>query len=104
MDFLDEGISSNIGDDCEDKDIDPGLRGFKPQVLDDIFDDEDDDLAWGGDMPGPDHGSDNHTPKSYDEYVTAQVLLQHGGEAKKATVMGRKCNHGQLASITQTHC
>jgi hypothetical protein len=33
------------------------------------------------------------TPESYDEYLTAQVLLPQGGEASKATVVCRKRDH-----------
>jgi hypothetical protein len=41
----------------------------------------------------PEEGTDDHTPESYDEFLTAQVLLPQGGEAKKATVVGRKRDH-----------
>jgi hypothetical protein len=33
------------------------------------------------------------TPESYDEYLTAQMLLAHGGEASMATVVSRKRVH-----------
>ena len=33
---------------------------------------------------------DDYTPEAYDQYLTAKVLLPHGGELKQATVRGRK--------------
>ncbi len=90
---LDEGIHSKIGDDLKDKDIDPVLRGSMPEVSDDVFDDEDGNHNDAGDAPSPEEETDDHTPESYDEFLTAQVLLPHGGEAKKATVVGRKGDH-----------
>ncbi|KAI2503958.1 Reverse transcriptase (RNA-dependent DNA polymerase) [Fragilaria crotonensis] len=84
---LDEGIRSKIGDDLKE------LRGSMPETSDDVFDDEDEGCNDPGDTPSPDEGTDDHTPESYDEYLTAQVLLPQGGEAKKATVVGRKRDH-----------
>jgi hypothetical protein len=90
---LDEGIRSKIGDDLKEEDIDPELRGSMPEISEDVFDDEDEGRNDPGDTPSPDEGTDDHTPESYDEYLTAQVLLPQGGEAKKATVVGRKRDH-----------
>jgi hypothetical protein len=90
---LDEGIRSKIGDDLKEEDIDPELRGSMTDTSDDVFDDEDEGRNDPGDTPSPDEGTDDHTPESYDEYLTAQVLLPQGGEAKKATVVGRKRDH-----------
>ncbi len=64
-----------------------------PEVSDDVFDDEDQGLNDSGDNPSPDEGIEDHTPESCDEYLTAQVLLPQGGEAKRATIVGRKHNH-----------
>jgi hypothetical protein len=90
---LDEGIRSKIGDDLTEEDIDPELRGSMPEVSDDVFDDEDGNHNDPGDHPSPEEVTDDHTPESYDEFLTAQVLLPQGGEAKKATVFGRKRDH-----------
>ncbi len=90
---LDEGICSKNGDDLKEEDIDPELTGSMPEVSDDVFDDEDGNHNDTGDAPSPEEGTDDHTPESYDEFVTAQVLLSQGGEAKKVTVVGRKRNH-----------
>ena len=87
---LDERIRSKIGDDLKAGDIDPDLMGSMPEIPDDVFDDEDESVMDTGDMTSSDEGTDDHTPESYDEYLTAQVLLPQGGEAKKATVVGRK--------------
>ncbi len=85
---LDEGIRSKIGDDLKEEDIDPELRGSMPEGSDDVFDYEDGSHHDAGDAPNPEEGTDDHTPESYHEYLTAQVLLPHGGEAKKETVLG----------------
>jgi hypothetical protein len=87
---LDEGIRSKIGDDLKEKNIDPELRGSMPEVSDDVFDDDGgnhEDTAE--DAPSPEEGTDDHTPESHDGYL----LLPQSGEAKKATVVGRKRNH-----------
>jgi hypothetical protein len=68
--------------------------GAMPDVPDDVFDDDEDEgRTKTGDTAGAVDETDDHTPESYDEYLTAQVLLPHGGEAKKATVIGRKRDH-----------
>ena len=90
---LDEGIRSKIGDGLKAEDIDPDLMGSIPEIPDDVFDDEDDAVMDTGDTTSSDVRTDDHTPESYDEYLTAQVLLPQGGEAKKATVIGRKRDH-----------
>ena len=58
-----------------------------------VSDDEDQGHSDAGDTPSPEEGTDDQTPESYDEYVTAQVLLPLDCEAKKAIVVGRKCDH-----------
>jgi hypothetical protein len=75
---LDEGIRSEIGNDLKEEDIDPELRGSMPEISEDVFDDEDKKRNDPGDTPSPDEGTDDHTPESYDEYLTAQVLLPQG--------------------------
>jgi hypothetical protein len=88
---LDEGIQSKIGNDLKVEDIDPELLGSMPEIPDDVFDDEDEDHMETGDSDTDD--TDDFTPESYDEYLTAQVLLPQGGEASKATVVSRKRDH-----------
>ncbi|KAI2511643.1 Reverse transcriptase (RNA-dependent DNA polymerase) [Fragilaria crotonensis] len=92
---LDEGIhQSKIGDGLKTEDIDPDLMDSMPEVPDDVFEDDEDDVQSGtGDLDGTAKDVEDHTPESYDEYLTAQVLLPQGGEAKKATVIGRKRDH-----------
>ncbi|KAI2511653.1 Reverse transcriptase (RNA-dependent DNA polymerase) [Fragilaria crotonensis] len=64
------------------------------RVSHDVFEDDEDDVQSGtGDLDGTAKDVEDHTPESYDEYLTAQVLLPQGGEAKKATVIGRKRDH-----------
>ena len=82
-----------IGDDLKEENIDPELRGSIPEASDDIFNDEDGSHNDVGDAPSPEKGTDDHTPESYDKYLTAQVLLCQGCEAKKATIVGRKRDH-----------
>ena len=64
-----------------------------PKVSDDVFDDKGEGHLDTGDVPSPEEGTDDHTPESYDEYLTAEVLLPQGGEAKKVTIIGRKRDH-----------
>ena len=37
-----------------------------------------------------DGDADNYTPETFDAYLTASVLLPHGGELLKAQVVGQK--------------
>ncbi len=61
--------------------------GAMPDVPDDVFDDDKDEgRTKTGDTDGAVDETDDHTPESYDD-------LPHGGEAKKATVIGRKRDH-----------
>jgi hypothetical protein len=88
---LDEGIRSKIGDELNVEDIDPELMGAMPDVLDDVFDDDEDEgRTKTEDTDGAVDETDDHTHEPYDEYLTDQVLLPHGGEAMKATFIGRK--------------
>ena len=61
-------------------------------------------IIWRQDSDTDD--TDDFTPESYDEYLTAQVLLPQGGEASKATVVSRKRDHDvdRLESAMQIHC
>ena len=88
---LDEGISSKIGDGIKADDIDPELMDSMPEVPEDVFNDEDESRLETGDSDAGE--PEDFTPESYDEYLTAQVLLPHGGEASKATVVCRKRDH-----------
>jgi hypothetical protein len=90
---LDEGVRSKIGDDLKEEDINPELRDSMAEVSDDVFDDEDEIHLVAGDTPSPEQGTDDHNAESNDENLTAQVVPPHGGEAKKATIVGRKRDH-----------
>jgi hypothetical protein len=88
---LDKGIQSKFGDEFKVKDIDtPELMGSMREIPDDVFDDE---RTKTGDPGGAVVEADGHTHESYDEYLTAQVLLLNGREAKKATGVERKRDH-----------
>jgi hypothetical protein len=86
-----ECISSKIGDGLKAEDIDPELMDSMPKIPDDVFNDEDESRLETGDSDADE--PEDFTPESYDEYLTAQVLLPHGGEASKATVVCRKRDH-----------
>ncbi len=88
---MDEGISSKIGDGIKADDIDPELMDSMPEVPEDVFNDEDESRLETGDSVAGE--PEDFTPESYDEYLTAQVLLPHGGKASKATVVCRKRDH-----------
>ena len=82
---LDASITSKIGDQLTDGAIDPDLLGRWPTAPNDLLisDLEDEPLEC---SPTP----DDFTPDSYDEYLTAEVLLPSGGELQKARIVGRK--------------
>ena len=54
--------------------------------------DEEDDIIEpvAPELEPPD--ADDYTPEELDEYLTAQVMLPHGGETARATVLGRTKN------------
>ena len=82
---LDESICTKVGDDLRDNDLDDNLLGHLPQPPLDLFEDEDEALEpHDPDATQPE--ADNYTPESFDEYITAEVLLPHGGELQKARV------------------
>ena len=87
---LDEGIQSKIGDDLNGRTSTQNLEGpcRRSQMMSSMMKTK--VMLDAGDTSSPEEGTDDHTPESYDEYLTAQVLLPQGGEAKKATVVGRK--------------
>ena len=75
---LDKCISSKIGDGLKAEDIDPELMDSMPEIPDDVFIDEDESRLETGDSDADE--PKDFTPESYDEYLTAQVLLPQGGE------------------------
>ena len=86
---LDQKIREKIGDTLKDNEVDSELVADLPDLPDDIFDDED-EVTEPMEPDASKDEADDYTPESYDHYLTAEVLLPHGGEAKKATVTSRK--------------
>ena len=95
---LEADVIQVIGDTLKDSEIDPTILEQMPQPPDEmakeLFDTD-------GDVPEPFESeasrpdADDYTPEAYDEYLSANVVLPQGGEAKKATVTKRSVDaHG----------
>ena len=87
---LDASIKEKIGDTIPDEEVDADLVGLFPEVPDDIFlpdhDAEFDPAKPEATMPE----ADDYTPKAYNKYLMAEVLLPNMGTVTKAKVVGRK--------------
>jgi hypothetical protein len=99
---LDEKISLKIGDAVtvaaekakasKDK---KKIALYTPPPPEDLWNDLDDadDVVDPFDPDSTKLEADESTPEACDEYLTAEVLLPHGGEFLKAIVKGRKRDH-----------
>jgi hypothetical protein len=85
---LDLTISNKIGDTISDAIINPELKSNFPAPPDEIFDD-DESLDEPEDPAGTRVEVDNFTPKAYDEYLLAKILLPHEGEFQTGRVQAR---------------
>jgi hypothetical protein len=87
---LDASIRSKIGDAIPDKEVAEDLVGLFPQVPDNVFlqdlDDKFDPAEPNATMPE----ADDYTPDTFNEYLTAEVLLPNGGDVTRAKVIGQK--------------
>lgn len=86
---LDKKIQEKLGDAVKDDNVNPKLIADLLEPPDYLFDDEE-DVVEPAELDASKQDADNFTPESYDQYLTAQVLLPQGGEAMKATVIGHK--------------
>ena len=87
---LDAAIKTRVGDTIKESEVDPDLIGDLPVAPEGIFDNDDDEVIEPYDTGAIKSDADDYTPEAYDQYLTAEVLLPHGGEAKKARVINRK--------------
>jgi hypothetical protein len=95
---LDERIRSKIGDSVKEPDLDPELRDQVPEVPEYLFDVE--EMLEPFDEAASKPEAIDFTPESYYQYLTAQVLMPHGGELQKATVTKRKLDkHGMPVGL-----
>ena len=88
---VDAAIKAKIGDSLKDKEMDSDLLQDHPAPPDDLFEDDDEAIE----PAEPDSAreeADDYTPEAFDNYLTAEVLLPHGGVMVKATVKDRKRN------------
>ena len=85
---LDDAIQERIGDALKEGDVDPELLEDLPVAPPELFDDDDEDIIP-FDPEAVKQEADDYTPESYDEYITAQVMLPHGGEMQMAKVRKR---------------
>lgn len=86
---LKEAILQKLGDTLKDTEVDPEIMGCLPEVPEYLFDEEEDTV----DPEDPDATkpeADDFTPEAYDQYLTAEVMLPHGGEMAQARVISRK--------------
>jgi hypothetical protein len=77
-----------LGDATDDEQIDDELLNNLQSASPGLFDNDDESIE-----PLEPEGSrpeaDDYTPETLDEYLTAKVLLSHGGELQRATVRAR---------------
>jgi len=71
-------VISKIGDTIKDNDLDDDLRDSWSEVPDYIFDEEETMEREEPEATKP--KADDYMPEAYDQYLTAEVLLPHGGE------------------------
>jgi hypothetical protein len=86
---LDADLLAKLGDSLKAKEVDADLVNDLPSPPDDIFDD-DEEVAIPADPEAEKPEADDYTPDSFDNYLTAEVLLPRGGELKRGTVTSRK--------------
>jgi hypothetical protein len=87
---LDADIKAKIGDTIKEKDISDEFKAGQADVgiPDFMFEDEDVVEPEEPDLTVDD--ADIHDPDVLDNWITAQVLLPHGGNSARATVKARK--------------
>ena len=92
LETLDAAINTKIGDSRSDNDCFNDLPDI-PEIPLDIFDGDEqttDPIEEEAKMPEAD---DHYTSELFDQYLTARVLLDRGGEGQLGTVKRRKRDH-----------
>ena len=84
--ILNESIESKIGDSKDELRVQAVVGDMSQDWDDDVFVCKDDDDL----MEITDKDADNYTPEMFDAYLSAWVLLPHGGELLKAQIVGQK--------------
>jgi hypothetical protein len=85
---LDDAIAKRLGDELNDSQLDDDMLDNLPSVPLDLFEDDDEAIdPVDPDVSRPE--ADDFTRETLDEYLTAKVLLPHGGDLQKATVRTR---------------
>ena len=86
---LDESIRSKIGDHRSDEEC---LEEFPdvPEIAEDIFDDDLPTTEPAEGETGMPEADEFYSPEAFDQYLTAEVLLDRGGESKLGIVKSRK--------------
>ena len=85
---LEADVRDKLGDQLKDEELDPELETGYDIPPDYLFDDPEPNAE-----PEAPHltkpEADEYTPEAHDNYLTAKVLLPHGGESARARVVAR---------------
>jgi hypothetical protein len=87
---LDDAIKSKLGKHRTDKEVEDELEGLFQSAGDLLDDDDIDDGFEPFDADATMPEAYDWTPETFDQYLTAEVLLPHHGELVQARVTGRK--------------
>jgi hypothetical protein len=88
---LDSLIRSKIGDSLPHNEVDPKLLDLLPSVPDNVFLPEDDaEYEPYNEQDAVMLEADDYIPESYDQYLTAEVLLPNMGNVTKGKFTARK--------------
>ena len=86
---LEADVKSKIGDRLRDGDVPDDLQDNLEAPPNYLFDDIDEPNVEPAEPEASRPEADDYTPEAYDQYLTAKVLLPHGGESARATVVAR---------------
>ena len=92
---LKAGVEAKIGDQIGPDEFVPNLNNLLHDMPEDMEDRIADDVIepyedHNGQMETAREADDDWTPENTDEYIGSQLMLPHGGDAARATVVGRK--------------
>jgi hypothetical protein len=83
---LDEAIAQKLGDKVVDEDV-IEFQVIPHDIFDDDVESDDQETCEEPESTMPD--ADDYTPDVFDQYLTAEVLMEHGGQLQRGTVKAR---------------